>query len=97
MRPNIKIALVALAFAAAPLAAISPQAAAQSVDVTVNPSIAFGYSDGYWDRDHQWHKWRDAREEEAWRKDNAAHFYQRRHDEDQDSGWRASDQWWAHH
>jgi hypothetical protein len=34
--------------------------------------IAFGYSDGYWDREHRWHGWRDAQEAAAWRAEHTA-------------------------
>jgi uncharacterized protein YraI len=88
--------MAALAIAAAPLA-ISRPAAAQQVGVTIAvPDIAFGFSDGYWDREHRWHQWRDHREAMAWREKNAEHYYDRRHDRDKDEGWRDSDRWWSH-
>jgi hypothetical protein len=65
-----------------------------AAEVSVNPAIAFGYSDGYWDRSHQWHQWRDRQQAEAWQRQNAAHYYDRRHDQDRDTGWRDSDQYW---
>jgi hypothetical protein len=97
MRRTMTFAIATLAFAAAPLATIPPPAAAQGVSVTINPDIAFGYSDGYWDRNHQWHKWRNHEESEGWRRQNADHYYDRQHDREKDAGWRGSDQWWAHH
>lgn len=94
MRRAITFAIAALALAAAPLATISPAAAAEDLSVTVAPGgIAFGYSDGYWDRGHQWHQWRNQEEAQAWREHNAAHYYDRRHDAEKDAGWRGNDQW----
>jgi hypothetical protein len=98
MRRNLKIALAAIALGVAPVVAISPPVAAQSVGVTVSvPGIAFGYSDGYWDQQHHWHAWKSREQMDAWRQANAAHFYERRHDADAAAGWRANDQWWARH
>jgi hypothetical protein len=62
--------------------------------VSVNPEIAFGYADGYWDRNHQWHAWRDQREAQAWQAQNPRHYYDRRHDQDQNAGWHDNDRWW---
>jgi hypothetical protein len=65
--------------------------------VAASPDVAFGYSDGYWDRNHQWHQWRDAQEASAWRQQNSAHYYDRPHDQAANGGWRDSDTWWASH
>jgi len=82
-----------MAFAAAPLATTSPAAAADT-SISVNGGgIAFGYSDGYWDRGHQWHQWRDQKEAQSWREQNADHYYDRRHDREKDEGWR-DEAWW---
>ncbi len=97
MTRTIKLALAAFALAVAPVAMTAAPAAAQGVSVTVNPDIAFGYSDGYWDTNHAWHPWKNQAEAEAWRRDHAEHYYDRRHDAEANAGWRADDQWWAHH
>jgi hypothetical protein len=91
----VTFTFAAMAFAAAPLATVSPAAAAESVTIDTG-GIAFGYSDGYWDRGHQWHQWRDQREAQAWREKNAEHYYDRRHDREKDGGWR-DDSWWNRH
>ena len=73
---------------------------AQAADVTVAvgpPGIAFGYSDGYWDRTHNWHQWRDAQEAARWREQNREHYYARRHDAERDLGWREADRYWERH
>ena len=59
------------------------------------PGIAYGYSDGYWDRNHQWHAWGDQQEAETWRRENPGHYYERRHDVEPDGGWREGDEWWG--
>ncbi len=66
MRMPIKTALVALALAGGSFIASHP-ALADNVTVAVGPAggVAFGYSDGYWDRGHQWHAWRNADEASA--------------------------------
>lgn len=93
MRRTITFAIAALALAAAPLATIAPAAAADATVSVNSGGIAFGYSDGYWDRDHQWHQWRDRDEAREWREHNKDHYYDRRHDEEKDAGWRG-ERWW---
>ena len=67
------------------------------VAVGVGPGgVAFGYSDGYWDRDHHWHGWRNHEEAEHWRAENREHYYDWKHDRDRDAGWRDSDRYWEH-
>jgi len=73
---------------------------ARAADVTVGVGpggIAFGYADGYWDRTHSWHAWKNHEEAEHWRAANRDHYYEWRHDRDGDKGWRDSDRYWDHH
>ena len=51
MKHIIKGALMALALAAAPVIAAVPAVAATDFSITLG-NAAFGFSDGYWDRDH---------------------------------------------
>jgi hypothetical protein len=98
MRHGIKAALVAVALAGGSLAATAPAEAAENVTIAAGPGgIAFGYSDGYWDRDHHWHKWRNREEAAHWREENREHYFDRRHDRDHDQGWREGDRYWEHH
>lgn len=95
MRASRVLALVV--FAALPAACVVAQPGGpygQPAAVSVNSDIAFGYADGYWDRNHQWHPWRDRREAEAWRAQNPGHYYDRRHDQEANAGWHADDRWW---
>jgi hypothetical protein len=94
---NTKAALVAALLAAGALApvAITPAHAAVSVQFD-SGSVAFGYSDGYWDRSHQWHRWPSTAARTDWRKNNKAHYYTHAHTRDKAAGWRDSDHWWGH-
>jgi hypothetical protein len=50
-------------------------------------NVAFAYRDGWWDRDHRWHAWRDRDE---WREYRVRHYPYYRdydHDRDRDGGW----------
>ncbi|HUA51076.1 MAG TPA: hypothetical protein VMB81_02870 [Candidatus Sulfotelmatobacter sp.] len=73
-------------------------AVAADVSVGVGPGgIAFGYADGYWDRGHNWHAWRNHEEMEHWRAENREHYYAWNHDRDHDHGWRDKERYWEHH
>jgi hypothetical protein len=92
----LKIALLAAALLAGPMA-VSHSAKADHVAVSIGGGgIAFGYTDGYWDRAHHWHRWRNRHEAAAWRAENADHYYAQRHDHDHGDGWR-DENWWDHH
>lgn len=91
--------IFSVAMAAAILAG-SALVTAKAADVTVAvgpgaPAIAFGYNDGYWDRTHNWHQWRDREEAAKWRETNREHYYDRKHDAEKDMGWR-QETWWEH-
>jgi hypothetical protein len=97
MKITLKAALVTLALAGG-ATAIGAPAMADSVSVGIGGGgIAFGYSDGYWDRAHSWHAWRDENEAAKWRAANADHYYGWKHDRDHDVGWRESDRYWDRH
>jgi hypothetical protein len=95
MKTSIKLALVTLAFAGAPLMSSHP-ASAQVAVVVPGGNIAFGYNDGYWDRSHSWHTWNTPAEATQYRTENQSHYYDYKHDRDGD-GWREKDTWWDHH
>jgi hypothetical protein len=96
MKRTIQAVLVTAAVAlAAPV--FTPVAARADVSVTFDSGhVAYGYQDGYWDRDHAWHVWPNGDAAKAYREKNAEHYYDRRHDADKDAGWRG-DSWWEHH
>jgi hypothetical protein len=90
MKKPIKIVLVTLALAGGPLitgCVVAPRGG----------EVAFGYSDGYWDRDHHWHAWRSSQDAAQFRAANRDHYYDRRHDEDRDQGWHDNDRYWQRH
>lgn len=63
-------------------------ASATDVHVTFDPgNVAYGYTDGYWTRDHHWHTWDKPEYVEIYRKHPGAHYYEYRHDRDRDMGW----------
>jgi hypothetical protein len=96
MRCALRSAFLALALTGGSLAVALPATAAD-VSVGVSPGgIAFGYSDGYWDQGHQWHKWHDQRQAAEFRKENHEHYYAHRHDADRDHGWHENEQYWHH-
>jgi hypothetical protein len=97
MRSTIKIALVGIALAGGSLTAGLPAKADTTTIGISEGGIAFGYSDGYWDRGHQWHTWRDQNEATSWRDQNHDHYFDRKHDVDHDQGWRDNDHWWDRH
>ena len=56
--------------------------------VTFNTGdVGIGYSDGYWDRHHAWHKWSNDADRDAYRKSKEAEYHEWRHDRDKDMGW----------
>ena len=74
---------------------ITVTAPARAADITLNAGgIAFGYSDGYWDRNKQWHEWRDREEAERFRRENQRYYFDRRHDRVTGWGWRDHDRYW---
>ncbi len=93
MKRPVTVALLTVALLGGSFSA-GPTAMAQNVAVGVDVGgIAFGYNDGYWDRGHNWHAWRDRREAVQWRAENRAHYYAWRHDRRRDMGWR-EERWW---
>ena len=85
-------AVLGLAIAGA-VAALPPPATAAHVSISVDPNaIAFGFSDGYWDRDHHWHRWASPADARWYRMHYRSHYYGHRHDRDHDGGWRH--EWW---
>jgi len=50
-------------------------------------NIAFGYRDGYWDRGHHWHRWRNNDEWRRYRGYHGGHYNDWNHDRDRDMGW----------
>jgi len=97
MRKLIQGSLIAFALVTAPLIASGPAFAAVDFSISLG-NAAFGYSDGYWDRDHHWHTWRNKDEQRYFQTHYGDHYVGERHDRDRndrDQGWR-SERWWEH-
>jgi hypothetical protein len=50
--------------------------------------VAFGYQDGYWDRGHRWHDWRNG-EMAHYRNAPGNQYHDWNHDRDGDHGWHS--------
>ena len=85
----------ALSLSAGTMAHVTPAQAAVGVTFDTG-SVAFGYSDGYWDRGHAWHAWPNASAARDYRSHNKEHYYNQRHDKAPAKGWRETDHWWGH-
>ena len=98
MKHLISSALVALALAAAPIMATAPAQAAVDFSLSLG-NAAFAYSDGYWDRDHRWHAYRNRAEARYFRDHFRDHYVATRHNhdrKDRNMGWR-EEGWWDRH
>ncbi len=79
----------ALAVALSGVAMIGVSASAADISVQFDPGVVqYGYTDGYWSRTHEWHKWERPEHVEVYRKVPNAAYYEYRHDRDPDMGWR---------
>jgi hypothetical protein len=82
-------ATVAFALMGAGWAATGPAEAAVHFGITINAGdVAFAYRDGYWDRFHRWHAWRDPDDWRWYQMHYREHYYDWAHDRDRDLGWR---------
>jgi hypothetical protein len=100
MHNTLNGAFIALALTGAALTVTGP-ADAQGVGVGVNVggvgvnvgvgvglgNIAYGYQDGYWDNDHQWHNWANDQEMQNYRRAHGSQYNDYKHDRDPDQGW----------
>jgi hypothetical protein len=50
--------------------------------------IAFGYSDGYWDNGHQWHRWQNSNERRNYRRHHGSNFHNTSHSRQHNDGWQ---------
>lgn len=97
MKLGLKALLVAGTIALVPMVGGAPAQARAHVGVVLNVGdIAFAYRDGYWDRSHHWHRWRDRNERLRYRAAYASHYYDWNHGRNRDHGWRDRDRWWDH-
>jgi hypothetical protein len=50
--------------------------------------VAYAYQDGYWDRDHRWHEWRNDEEMRQYKDAHRDRYRDYRHDRDGNDGYR---------
>jgi hypothetical protein len=82
-------AVVAIALGTAAQIAPAPASAGVHFGISINAGdVMFAYRDGYWDRGHRWHPWRDPDDWRWYRARYRDHYYDWRHDRDPDLGWR---------
>jgi len=92
MQTIFKSAVVMLALVGAPLAAIPAANAAVGITFDIG-NVAVGYSDGYYDNDHNFHRWahrQDAKRFQAerkeayrtWRHDDPKHREDQKREQD---------------
>lgn len=80
--------IVALSVVGGMLVTQAP-ANAQGVGISLDVgNVAFGYQDGYWDRGHHWHRWRNRDEANYYRNAQGNQYNDWRHDRDGNQGWQ---------
>ncbi len=89
MKTSLKILLAAGLLCGAGMAASVPAAAQPSSFSFRVGDIGFAYQDGYYDRSHRWHAWRNAREHRWYRANYRSQYrgYTRDRDRDQYRGY----------
>jgi len=93
MRLHRKALLAACVLALVPPVWTAPAMARAAVTVDFG-NIAFAYQDGYWDRDHHWHRWHNTSERNRYRAAYAQHYFAKSHTRVHGSGWRDNDRYW---
>ncbi len=84
MKNSLKILLTAGLLCGAGMAGMLPAAAQPSGFSFRLGDIGFAYDDGYYDRSHRWHGWRDRRERDWYRVNYRHHYSAYGHDRDRD-------------
>lgn len=68
-------------------ATVTPAAARTTGGITFSISlgnVAIGYSDGYYDQNRRWHRWRNTQERRWYQSNHRDSFYNLRHTRDRD-------------
>jgi hypothetical protein len=77
MTRNLRAALMAVLFIG-PMVGTAAHAAGIGFRIG---DVSVGYSDGYWDNHHRWHRWARHEDMEAWRTAHADMYHDWRHDD----------------
>ena len=72
--------IIAVGIAGAPFAATAQANAAVGVSFDIG-NVAVGYSDGYMDNDHQYHRWAHRSDAEHYRTAHSDRYHGYRHDD----------------
>jgi hypothetical protein len=83
MKTSLKFLLAAGVISVAGLTAIPASAASVGLSFR-GDDVVIGYQDGYYDRSHNWHHWRNARDHRWYRAHYAQSYRGMRHDRDHD-------------
>ena len=87
MNATWKTTALAAALAGTAALGLASARAADTV-ITFDPgTVQYGYTDGYWTRDHVWHTWSDPKYIEVYRSHPGAVYHEWKHDRDPDMGW----------
>jgi hypothetical protein len=86
MKQAFLAGFIALSLGASTLA-VSQGAEARAVFSFDVGNVAFAYQDGWWDRDHHWHRWRNHHEAAVFQQRYHDRYSDWRHDRDPDHGW----------
>jgi hypothetical protein len=87
MTKTLKNTVLAIALAGSTALGAGTAFAVDAV-VTFDPgTVQYGYTDGYWTRDHVWHTWDNPKYVETYRARPGAVYHEWRHDRDPDQGW----------
>lgn len=84
MKTSLKMLLAAGLLCGAGMAAALPAAAQPSSFSFRIGDVGIAYSDGYYDRSHRWHRWRNAREHDWYRVNYRQHYRGYNRDRDRD-------------
>jgi len=87
---------VALALTGVPVtgATVAGTSTAHAADVGISfnlGDVAIGYTDGYWDHDHQWHKWQNTKHRQAYQHADGAEYHATPHTRAANQGWHEKD------
>ena len=80
MRKILTSAAFALALAGASVGATATANAAVGIGFNIG-NVSLGFSDGYWDNSHHWHRWAHREDAAAFRAAHADMYHEWRHDD----------------
>ena len=77
---KIKIAAALMVMTAAGMSMATPSNAAVGVSFDFG-NVALGYSDGYYDNGHRWHRWAHRGDGDRWRNEHGDKYHGWRHND----------------